>query len=380
MAFSVSAVDANSNEFVDFNDYAEYEFAEDNSSVTVEVNFPSEWNNTYIDFGDTGLGGGWYTGNTIYLDGVAGSWSKMRMYPISGNMDINIDVGSQVSNSHILDLRYLPDNATLTYEFSAGISNDYTDISDQVFARYFLFVDSSGYIFARNRYYFYPESTGYGDYYWSETVNVSDFPDEAVGLIPHFLMRNIDSHFDSVKIELSSFEFVIPMTGLEFQASQNEQMKATIDNIESALEAQDKKLDELPGQIGDEMQNVMDNEKEQANDEGNKFVDQILSALPDPSQGVLSALGELTASVGYTGTEAIIPIPKIVIPAIGGLFDEIVLYEGSELDIGEYLYFIPEGLLTVIRSLFTIAIVFYCVYELKGIISYVFTLKENGRS
>ena len=151
-----------------------------------------------------------------------------------------------------------------------------------------------------------------------------------------------------------------------------------LSGVNDKLEDQGEKLDQLPDKIGDEFESVIDQEKEESKQEGNKFVDQVLDKLPDPSQGVLSALGELTAAVGYTGTEAIIPIPRIVVPAIDGLFNEIVLYEGSELDIGEYLYFIPEDVLIVIQSLFTIAIVLYCVYELKGVISFIFTLKEKN--
>ena len=140
----------------------------------------------------------------------------------------------------------------------------------------------------------------------------------------------------------------------------------------------DNKLDQLPDQIGDEFESVIDQEKEESKQEGNKFVDQVLDKLPDPSQGVLSALGELTSAVGYTGTEAVIPFPAIVIPGIDGLFDEIVIYDGSDFDLGSCISYIPENILTVIQSLFTIAIVLYCVYELKGIISFIFTLKEKN--
>lgn len=70
------------------------------------------------------------------------------------------------------------------------------------------------------------------------------------------------------------------------------------------------------------MESIMDQEKEESKSEGNKFVDQILDKLPDPSQGVLQALGNLTSSVGYTGTDATLQIPAIVLPGIDGLFPE----------------------------------------------------------
>lgn len=146
---------------------------------------------------------------------------------------------------------------------------------------------------------------------------------------------------------------------------------------EEKLEDIDNKLDKLPGNIGDEMQGIIDNEKEQSKGEGNKFVDQILDALPDPSTDVLAALKSLTDATAYTGTDAVLPIPAIVLPGIEGLFPETVIWEGTNFDFGEYLGFIPSSLLTLVQSLFTIAIVLFCVYELKGIISYCLTLREN---
>lgn len=68
MVVPVIAADSNNNEFIDFNDYAEYNFAEDNSAVTVDVSFPSEWNITFIDFPDAVLGDNWYWGNEIYIE------------------------------------------------------------------------------------------------------------------------------------------------------------------------------------------------------------------------------------------------------------------------------------------------------------------------
>ena len=151
-----------------------------------------------------------------------------------------------------------------------------------------------------------------------------------------------------------------------------------LSGVNDKLEDQGEKLDQLPDKIGDEFESVIDQEKEESKQEGNKFVDQVLDKLPDPSQGVLSALGELTSAVGYTGTEAVIPFPAIVVPGIDGLFEDIVIYDGSDFDLGSCVSYVPENILTVIQSLFTIAIVLYCVYELKGIISFIFTLKEKN--
>lgn len=136
-------------------------------------------------------------------------------------------------------------------------------------------------------------------------------------------------------------------------------------------------LDELPDKIGDQFQDVIENEKEQSKQEGNEFVDQILDALPDPSADVLAALKTLTDATSYQGTDAVLPIPALVLPGIDGLYPSTELWAGTQFDFGEYLGLLPTALLTLVQSLFTIAIVLYCVYELKGIISYCLTLRES---
>ena len=164
------------------------------------------------------------------------------------------------------------------------------------------------------------------------------------------------------------------LTEVQKQLAENGQ---TLEEVLQQQEQTNDKLDKLPGQIGDEMQGVIENEKEESKNEGNQFVDQILDALPDPSQDVLAALKGLTDATAYTGTDAVLPIPAIVLPGIDGLFLETEIWGGAEFDFGEYIGMLPSALLTLVRSLFTIATVLFCVYELKGIISYCLTLREN---
>ena len=170
-----------------------------------------------------------------------------------------------------------------------------------------------------------------------------------------------------VVFPISTFDYSF---SLPVDSVQNQEIIDKLDGVND-------KLDSLPGDIGDEMQDVIENEKEQSKDEGNKFVDLILDALPDPSTDVLASLKSLTYATAYNGTDAVLPIPAIVLPGIDGLFPETVIWEGAEFDFGYYIGFIPASLLILVRSLFTIAIVLYCVYEFKGIISYCLTLRES---
>lgn len=190
------------------------------------------------------------------------------------------------------------------------------------------------------------------------------------------------SKYFNMEMKISSLYRQQQLTGktnvlLDEVNRQLEEQGKTMEDILNQQEQTNDKLDQLPGQIGDEMQGVIESGKEESKSEGNKFVDQILDALPDPSTDVLAALKSLTDATAYTGTDAVLPIPAIVLPGIDGLFPETEIWEGADFDFGDYLGFIPSSLLTLVQSLFTIAIVLYCVYELKGIISYCLTLRES---
>ncbi|MBQ7331394.1 MAG: hypothetical protein IJW94_06350 [Oscillospiraceae bacterium] len=216
---------------------------------------------------------------------------------------------------------------------------------------------------------------------------------ELAGSVDLFLQLNEFSPLSGawIAFEAQDFTMTFAISSLyELQQTQEktnqileaveDKLEANGEKLEDILEQQQQtndKLDKLPGEIGDEVQNVIENEKAEAESSGNDFVDQILGALPDPSTVVLSALKSLTDATSYYGTEAVLPIPAIVLPGIDGLFPETVVWGGGELDFEEYLSFLPPALLTLVQSLFTISIVIFCVYELKGIISYCLTLRES---
>lgn len=204
-----------------------------------------------------------------------------------------------------------------------------------------------------------------------------NLPSNAVGMIPLYTVKNVECSADEITVSYHPLWVGYNLSALQYEVQTNQKLQSTMNSVQSALAEQGEKIDNLPGEIGDQMQNVMDNEKEQSKDEGNKFVDQILDKLPDPSQGVLSALGDLTSAINYTGTDAPLKIPAIVLPGIGGLFPETELWGGAEFSFSEYMEMLPSGLLTLVKSLFTIAIVLFCVFELKGIISYCLTLREK---
>lgn len=154
-------------------------------------------------------------------------------------------------------------------------------------------------------------------------------------------------------------------------------VKDVLQSTNDKLDNMQGSIDKLPDEFGDEIQNVIDKEEQENTSAGQEFVDQILEVLPDSSIEILAALKSLPDAMSYTGTDAVLKIPGITMPAIGELVPSFVIWEGASMDFGEYVEMLPAGLLSLVRSLFTIAIVLFCAYELKGIISYCLTLRES---
>lgn len=123
-----------------------------------------------------------------------------------------------------------------------------------------------------------------------------------------------------------------------------------------------------------------DNEEQKANEGGKDSSDKAQNAIPSVNGGFANSLKTFVGSMSYDGTEALLPIPKTSIPAMAGVTDEITLIAAQNYDLSAAInQYIPETLLQLIRHLFTIALVLYCVYELYGFIQYVLTLKKGGK-
>lgn len=137
-------------------------------------------------------------------------------------------------------------------------------------------------------------------------------------------------------------------------------------NTEKAVDNANKKAEER--------------EKQEAQTSGDKATDDSTSAIPSVDGGFANSLKSFVSSLSYNGTEAILPIPKTSIPAIEGVTEEIELIPAQGYDLSSVInQYIPSNLLTLLRYLFDIALVLFCVYELYGLIQYVLTLRKGGK-
>lgn len=307
-----------------------------------------------------------------------------------GSLSVSVNEGVSYNLSlepfpGIMDLSNIPDGTTYTYNFDLDVSRGY----ETPYLRCFnSFLEDFSYVV--------DVPTEIGTHHYEGVISISGSiqrPNSSVDGLNISLWAYDLKPISSGTMTIRAYDFVMTMkiSSLYRLQQQSGKTNEILKEVEKKLEEQGKtlddvlkeqqqtndKLDELPGQIGDEMQGVIDKEKDEATSSGNKYVDQILSALPDPSTDVLAAMKRLTDATAYTGTDATLPIPAIVLPAVEGLFPETVIWGGTEFDFGDSIAMLPSSLLTLVQSLFTIAIVLYCVYELKGIVSYCLTLRES---
>lgn len=121
-------------------------------------------------------------------------------------------------------------------------------------------------------------------------------------------------------------------------------------------------------------------EKNETQAAGDKSTSDTESALPSVNEGFGTSLKSFVQSMSYNGTEALLPIPRLYIPSMNNVTDEITLMNEQNYDMSAAInQYLPDTLLQLIRHLFTIALILYCVYELYGLIQYVLTLRKGGK-
>lgn len=356
----------------------------DNDIVTVE--FPTEWIRGMIG---TRSGTGLYKWNGAVLDTYLNSVpDEIRLYCAPFGTIFSRYTGTY--NGRYLSLDNIPSDSEFTIQFGYGGNASSGIAWGSADERFYSVNDTDAEYYFKSVHDLGGEG---GTHYYTFSSTVSTGSGKGWFPMYIFTVESLDDNFygDHFYLEVTKFQLEISISSLyrlqeqsgitnELLTEVNRQLEEQGKTLDEVLEQQqqtNEKLDELPGEIGDEVQGVIDSEKEESKEEGNKFVDQILDALPDPSTEVLGALKSLTDSTAYTGTDAVLPIPAIVLPGIDGLFPETEIWGGTDFDFGEYIELLPPTLLTLVRALFTIAIVIFCVYELKGIISYCLTLREN---
>lgn len=119
-------------------------------------------------------------------------------------------------------------------------------------------------------------------------------------------------------------------------------------------------------------------EEEAGNEAVTGGQDSVGSAVNDSAAGVTNGFGSFIQSMSTTDTACSWTFPKVSIPAIAGVIDEIELIEEQPIDFSSVFNFIPSDIMTIIQALTTVVLIIFCIKELYGTISYVLTLNSKG--
>lgn len=170
-------------------------------------------------------------------------------------------------------------------------------------------------------------------------------------------LQSVDSELDSIKAELQLIYQKADALLLEQKVS-----NTWLEKIFNFLEEKDEK------------------DKEAATQQGNKSTADIDDMIQDDSAGFSDSLGGLTSSMSYTGTNCSWTFPTVKLPAISGVMDEVTLVQEKEIDFSFWVNSIPSGILLLIQSVCTAALIVFCFKELYGTVEYALTLRKGGGS
>lgn len=147
-----------------------------------------------------------------------------------------------------------------------------------------------------------------------------------------------------------------------------QEVQQAISNVGDKVDGLSDKVDQLPDEFKESMGDLMEQEKENSKNEGSDAADQVIDIIPNQSMDFLSALNKLIEVLRYEGTDATLTFPAIYIPAINGLFPRIQIMESQEIDFEYWVNQMPTNILALVRALFDVAIVGYCLKELLSLI------------
>lgn len=120
--------------------------------------------------------------------------------------------------------------------------------------------------------------------------------------------------------------------------------------------------------------------EENAGNKGNGAVDSVMDAINLNTSIYTGALSGLVQAVSYAGTDAVLPIPAIKLPALGADGVELELMPARTYDFAEAFAMVPSQILLLVRSLGSAALVWFAVKEVVGFIQYFLTLRGGESS
>lgn len=153
-----------------------------------------------------------------------------------------------------------------------------------------------------------------------------------------------------------------------------EQMKTLLNNV---IDEQ-KKSNTWLEKIYNFLTEKDEKDKEVATQQGTSSTSQGMEAIENKGDGFKSSLGGLVSKMNYSGTDCSWQFPEVRLPQIDGVMDSKVLIRSQVIDFGQWINAIPSGILLLVQSLLTVALIVYCFKEFYGTIEYVLTMRKGG--
>ena len=135
--------------------------------------------------------------------------------------------------------------------------------------------------------------------------------------------------------------------------------------------------DALNDSLGNTLQDALAQSQTQqdgaAQQQGNDAANQLINLIPDYSADFLPSVRNLASSLGYEGTSCVLTMPAITVPAVGSLFPQTTLLGEQTINFEDYFNKMPETIMAIVRALFDIAVVFFCLREVSDLIQRALT-------
>lgn len=196
----------------------------------------------------------------------------------------------------------------------------------------------------------------------------------------------IVSHVNATN-NLSEMIYVISVYKILYADGTLAQIQNDNSNTDKIVNNQNSNADKIQqnqnantDKIIENQQQIQENEKNEAETQGQGSVDDVSGVIEDKSAGFISSITNLVSSMSYDGTACAWSFPALKLPAIDGVMPEYQLTEEQSIDFEFWVNKIPSNILLLVRSLLTIALIGYCFKELYNTISYVLTLKGGGNN
>lgn len=216
---------------------------------------------------------------------------------------------------------------------------------------------------------------------WDETIQ-SNYAVVSIYNIEHPVKMYF--RFKVGSADLSGIGFNISLATLIYQDGTAEQIQNDNANTDKIIGSQNSNADKITGnqdantdKIIDNQNQIVENEKNEANTSGNSATESVGAAVPDKSAGFITALKTFTKAMSTTNTDCTIKMPSIKIPEIEGFFPETVLTSETDVNFNQVINLIPSSILGLIQALTTVGLIVFCFKEVYDTISEALTRRKS---